>query len=89
MRSQNRRKATINFVMSVFPHGTTRLPQDGFLGKFIFEDFSKVCRENDKFHQNLSRYTGTLRVYLCTFMVISRLILLRTINVETEVVEKV
>jgi len=69
MRSQNWRKATISFVMSAFPPGTTRLPQDGFSGKFIFEDFSKICRENAKFHQNLTRYTGTLCVYLCTIMV--------------------
>jgi len=76
MRLQNRRKTTISFVMSTFPHGTTRLPQGGFSGKFIFEDFSKIWRENDKFHQNLTRCMGTLCVYLCTFMVLSRRILL-------------
>ena len=44
------RKATTSFVMSVRPsfrkHGTTRLSLDGFSCNFIFEDFSKICREN-------------------------------------------
>ena len=48
--SQNCEKATINFAMSVClsvrPHGTARLPLDGFLWNFIFEHFSKNCREN-------------------------------------------
>ena len=38
--------ATINFVVSVRPHGTTRLPLDGFWWNMIFEAFSKICREN-------------------------------------------
>ena len=65
-------KSEISFVMSDFPHGTTRFPKDGFSGQFIFEDFSIIFQENAKLHQNLTRYSGTLRVYLCTFMVISR-----------------
>ena len=39
------RKATTNFVMSVRPHGTTRLPLNGFSWNLIFEDFSKICRK--------------------------------------------
>jgi len=35
------RKATINFVKSVRPRGTTRLPLDGFSWNLIFEDFSR------------------------------------------------
>ena len=31
---------------SVSPHAKTRLPLDGFSLKFIFEDFSKICRQN-------------------------------------------
>ena len=46
------RKAAISFLMSVrlsnLLHGTTRLPLDGFL-YFIFEYFSKMCRENSSF----------------------------------------
>jgi hypothetical protein len=41
-------KATISF-MSVRPQGTTRLPQDGFSLNLIFEDFSKIFRENSSF----------------------------------------
>jgi hypothetical protein len=37
------RKANTSFVMSVRPHGTTRLPLDGFSLNLIFEDFSKIC----------------------------------------------
>jgi hypothetical protein len=40
------RKETIN---SVCPHGTTRLPLDRFSSNLMFEDFSKVCRENFSF----------------------------------------
>jgi hypothetical protein len=43
------RKATISFVMSVCPHGTTRLPLDGFWWTLIFETFSKICQENSSF----------------------------------------
>ena len=39
------RKATTSLAMSVSPHGTTRLPLDGFLRNFIFEYFWKICRE--------------------------------------------
>jgi hypothetical protein len=35
------RKATISFVRSVGPLGTTRFPLDGFSWNLIFEDFSK------------------------------------------------
>jgi len=34
------RRATISFVMSVRPHGTTRLPLDGFSSNLISEYFS-------------------------------------------------
>jgi hypothetical protein len=39
------REAIINFVMSVCPHGTTRLPLDGFSWNMILKYFSKICRE--------------------------------------------
>jgi hypothetical protein len=42
------RKATINFL-SVCPHGTTRLPLDGFSWNLIFEYFSKICWVNSSF----------------------------------------
>jgi hypothetical protein len=34
---------------SVHPHGTTQLPLRGFSRNFIFEYFSKICRENSSF----------------------------------------
>ena len=53
------RQATISFAMSVrpsvrpsvCPHGTTRLPLDGFWLNLIFGVFSKICRENSSFIQ--------------------------------------
>ena len=36
------RKATISFVVSVCPHGITRLPIDRFSWNLIFEYFSKI-----------------------------------------------
>jgi hypothetical protein len=39
----NLRKATVSFVMSVSPHGTARLPQNGFLLILIFTYLSKLC----------------------------------------------
>jgi hypothetical protein len=67
--------------LSVRPHGTPRLQLDGFSWNLIFDDFSKIRRENSNFHLNLKRITGTLHEYLCTFMIISRWILLRMRNV--------
>ena len=32
-----------SFCLSVCPHGTTRLPLDGFVWNLIFQDFSKLC----------------------------------------------
>ena len=46
----NFRKATVNLIVSLCPHGTTRLPPlDGFSRDFTFEYFSKHCRENFSF----------------------------------------
>jgi len=47
------RKATVSVVMSVrlsvCPHGTTRLPLDGFSWNLIFERVSKICRGNPSY----------------------------------------
>jgi hypothetical protein len=44
------RKATMSIVTSVlpsvYPHGTTWFPLDGFSWNLAFEDCSKICREN-------------------------------------------
>jgi hypothetical protein len=39
-------KATVRFVMSLRPHGTTWLGLDGFPWNLIFEYFSKICWED-------------------------------------------
>jgi len=57
---------------SVRPHGTTRLPLDGFSLNLISEYFSKMCLEKSKFRYNLTRITGTLREEVCTFVTVSR-----------------
>ena len=75
------RKATIGFVMSVCPHGTTRLPPDGFSLNLIFEYFfSELCRGKFKFHYR-TLIKGTLHEDKQTFMIISRSMLLRMRNV--------
>ena len=38
------REAAIGLVMSVLPHGATRLSLDGFSWIFLFQDFSKMLR---------------------------------------------
>jgi hypothetical protein len=72
------RKATISFVMSVRlfvrpsvrPHGWITMKFDVWV---FFENLSRKFT----FHHNLTRITGTLHEELCTFMVISRSVILR------------
>ena len=75
------RKATISFVLSVRPHVTTRLPTEGFLLYFIFENLWKIYRENVRFFQNQTVITGTLHEDQNTFFIISLSVLLRMRNV--------
>jgi hypothetical protein len=42
-------KATVSFVISVLPRGTTRLPLDVFLRNSVFQYFPKFCRKNSGF----------------------------------------
>ena len=53
---------------SVCPHGTTRLPLEGFSWNLIFKHFSEMCRENSDFFTIWQEY-GNLHEYLCTFMI--------------------
>jgi hypothetical protein len=57
---------------SICPHGKIHLLMDGFSSNLIFEDFSKVCPEDS----------------VCTFMIISRRILLRMKNVYVTICKK-
>ena len=34
---------------SVYSHGTTWFPLEGYSRNFIFDDYSKICRENSSF----------------------------------------
>ena len=74
--------ATIHFVMSVrlsvflsvLPHWITRLPRYLFSRNLIFlEHLSRKL----KFHDNMTRITGTLREEQYTFMIRSRSVLLK------------
>jgi hypothetical protein len=44
-----RRARLASSCLSVRPHGTTRLPLDGFSLHFLLECFSKLCPENSGF----------------------------------------
>jgi hypothetical protein len=44
------RKATINFVMSVSPHGTSRLSLGSFHEILIFKDFFENLPIKSQFH---------------------------------------
>jgi hypothetical protein len=61
------------------------LPTTRISINLIFEYFfSKICLENS-FHSNLTTITGTLREDLCTFIIITRSILLRIRNILEEI----
>jgi len=83
------RNAIISFVMSVCPHGTTRLPLDGFSWNLVFEYFSKFRRENSSVYEILTRITGTLHADRYTFFLISSRSVLRMRNVSRKFVQKI
>ena len=75
-------KVTVNFFLCVPPHGTTRLPLDGFSWNLMFEYFSKICGENSivslKSDKN-NRYCTWRRV--CTVILSGRILLrLRSVS---------
>ena len=50
VRSQNcERRLLASSCLSVRPHGTSRLPLDGFSWNLIYENISKICREKPSF----------------------------------------
>ena len=84
------RRVTISFVVSVcplvLPLRTTPLPLYGFSWNFICEHFSKICRENSNFTKIWQeKQVLCVRTMYCTFMIISRWILLIIINVSDRI----
>ena len=80
-------KATINFVSSVRPHGTTRLPLDGFSLNLTFEYFSKICPENS---ESIKKNWALSNEAQYTFFNLARLFLLKSKKMfQTKVVEKI
>ena len=82
-------KATISYVMSVRPRGTTLLPLDGFSRNLISENFFENLSRKSRVNSNLIKITGSLREDPCTFMTMSRWILHRMKNVSDTFVEKI
>ena len=75
---------SLSLCPSVHSDGTACFPLDGFLGNFLCEYFSKICRENSSF-KNLTRKTGTLREEMCTFLRLCRRILPRMRKVSDKI----
>ena len=75
------RKAIVSFVMSVLPHGTTRVLLDGFWWNLVFDLLFRKSAEKVQVSLNLTRITCTLHEHVFTFITISRWILHRMRNV--------
>ena len=81
-RSQNCKKWPLaSLCPSVRPHGTTRVPLDGFAGNFICVVFSKNLSREIECHENRTRIIGTSNEHQCTFLNISRSVHLRMGNI--------
>ena len=65
------RKAAISFVMSVcLSSWNNSLPLDGFWWNFVFELYSKICRENSsplKFYKNNGYFTRRLFTFITIY----------------------
>jgi len=78
----NLRKATVSFVLSVRLSASTNnsAPTAGIFMKFYIWAFFENLSRKFKFHQNLTRITGTLHEDQCTLFILSRSFLLRMRN---------
>ena len=76
--------ACVCACVCVCPHGITRLPLDEFSWNLIFENFSKICRENLSFVKTVTWIAGTLQEDRHTFLIKSRSVLPRMINISHE-----
>ena len=79
------RKAGISFVTFVCPHGTTRLPLDGFSWNFTFQYFSKIRQV--QFSLTTDNYNRHFTWRPTDIMTVSRSVLLRIY--QTKSVEKI
>jgi hypothetical protein len=81
------RKATSS-CLSVRPHGTTRLPLDGFSWNLIFEYFSKIFLENLRFVQ---LWQGKRALYkkICVHSWFRPEFFLEWVMFQTEIAEKI
>jgi hypothetical protein len=77
----NWRNAPISFVMSVRPHGTTRLPLYGFSYNLTFEYFRNSLEDVQKLRYNLAIMTGSSHAAVCNFMMVSGWVILTVTNV--------
>jgi hypothetical protein len=76
------RKVTVSFVMSVrLSAWNNSVPAGRILIKFYIWIFFENLPRKFKFHQNMTRITGTLLEYQYTLLITSLWILLRTRNV--------
>jgi hypothetical protein len=82
-------KATISFIMSVCPHGTTQLPLDRFSWNLILECFLKNWWENSSFITIGQEWWVIYVKTTETFLITSSSILLRMRNVPKKIVEKI
>jgi hypothetical protein len=79
----------LSVCLSVRPHGRTLFPLDSFSWNLVFVYLSNICLGNSSFIKIWQRITGTLHKDLCTFVIMSRPVLLRMRNVSNKAVEKI
>jgi hypothetical protein len=88
VRSQNYEKRLLVSCLSVSPSAWNSAPIGRIFTKFgiwaLFENLSRKFR----CHQNVTSITGALHEAPCTFMIISRSILLRMRNISDKLVQK-
>jgi hypothetical protein len=82
------RKATISFVMSARPHGTTRFPLTDFKEILIFGAFFENLSRKFKFDENPTRIKGTyMKTYIHLFYLVQFFLELEVF--QTKVVENI
>jgi hypothetical protein len=94
---ENLQTATISFIRFVYPSfclrdwpyaWTNSAPTGRIFMKFRISEFFKYMSRKLKFYQNLRRIMDTLLEDLCTYMIISRWILVRMWNFSDEICEE-